>query len=140
MKKESVMDLPTRYIQMQNLQNNSVTFHCKSAKDRTGRINNVLEEQEIYRNENHRYPIEPKERSHIDREIAPHVAQYSASVNNARYNTRNAGLQIGSKVNPKTLPIRMTKSHAMISKTGFKKSKKLKPSEFVTRLFQEASE
>ena len=67
------------YLEQMFMMNLEPEFFCKSAEDRTGRINNVVEEREIYRSQTGHYPASKYDQDEIDAKIAPAVHQFSAT-------------------------------------------------------------
>jgi hypothetical protein len=124
-KPETVMEFQTLFIEIENLMGNTVQFYCKSAKDRTGRENNIIEEREIFReeSENKQYPIKKDDFDHINKYIAPIVGQSSSSLANTTANGLAPGLQIHLRVNPEGLLINSNRQVAVLAKTPYKLAK-----------------
>src|SRR5262249_28683627 len=98
-KPESVMEFQTLWLEQQFYMENNPEFFCKSAEDRTGRVNNILEEREVYRTLKGHLPHEDAEREEINRTISPIINDVSASYSNTKANSESPHLQIGSQVN-----------------------------------------
>ena len=124
---ETVMEFQSLYIQTYEMMDVLVEFFCKSAEDRTGRVDNKVQERGVFRQLNQRQ----KTRSEADREIvdhliAPAVHQYSASRDNTLWNSDSPGLQITHHVNP-SVPATIDKMQATMAKKVMKKAKELGP-------------
>ena len=95
-----------RYLLVNEKMGRSVDFYCKSGKDRTGRMQNLIEELcEFSREKGYfpRYDLNKKAMNTDDqtrqRDLAKMVSERSVSRDNADSNTHGArGLQITSKV------------------------------------------
>ena len=124
---EAVMEFQVLYLQQQQEMGRIPTWNCKSGEDRTGRLNDILEEREIYRSENQGYPRGAEAKTQIDQTIAPKVNQFSASGDNTFHNSGAKGLQIGKKVNPQSILPGARKAMAGLAKGVFKKASKLAP-------------
>jgi hypothetical protein len=96
--KDRVMDFQTIYLKLEEVRGNFVTFFCKSAEDRTGRVDDRIQEREILNRELGPFP-NPTEVSELNSRVAPVVHRYSASQNNTEYNSGARGLQISPKLN-----------------------------------------
>lgn len=136
--KESVNAFQVLYLQQQQAMGNLIKFFCKSAEDRTGRVNNILEEREAFRFIHGQYP-EGEERVTVDELIAFLVTQYSASVQNTSENSNAPGLQISEKVNPPSILPQSQRGGAKLAKIVYRKAKGLSISDFASTLLKEAS-
>ncbi len=129
-KVDTILDFQVFYLNINEMMSNFVESFCKSAKDRTGRLDDKVQENMVFEENTSRPPTSPQEKKYVDTKIAPLVHQYSASQNNAEQNTGGRGEQIGPKVNP-NLPAKIEKKHAALVKKLFKKAEKLNPSPWI---------
>ncbi|MBS4168212.1 hypothetical protein [Parachlamydia sp. AcF125] len=123
---EHVMDFQVAYNLLQEKMGHVNEFFCKSAEDRTGRIDDKMQENLVFLALHGRFPNEGD--SAMLQTYATAIHQYSASQNNTEQNSNARGEQIGAKINP-GIPAKIGKLHAVLAKQIFKKAKKLKPSE-----------
>lgn len=131
-KADTVMEFQTLFLEIQESTNRHCEFFCKSAEDRTGRLDDILQERKVFKQV---YGHEPTNRHHqglIDQEIAPLVHQYSASQQNTEQNSGARGEQIGAAVNRNLGEngdlAKIDKAHASLAKQIFKKAEKTTPS------------
>lgn len=125
-KAETVMDFQTLYIQTYEMMNYLVEFFCKSAEDRTGRVDNKVQERVIYSALHDQQANRTEEdRRKIDLVIAPSVHKYSASYDNTLWNSESPGLQITRRVNP-SLQVKTGKRQARMAKLPYQEALKKK--------------
>ncbi|MGE4575325.1 hypothetical protein [Parachlamydia sp.] len=122
---DHVMDFQVAYNLLQDKIGNINEFFCKSAEDRTGRVDDRMQESLVFQALHGRFP------GSLDAEkvqtYAVAINQYSASQNNTEQNSNARGEQIGTEIN-KGIPARRGKLHSVLAKHIFKIAKKLKPS------------
>lgn len=123
---ETLLDFQAQYIEIQEMLSNFVEFFCKSAEDRTGRMDDKIQENKIFEALKGRPPTE-EDQAYIDEKIAPYVHAYSTSQNNTEQNSGARGEQISVIVN-RHLPATLDKKHAHLAKGVIKKAKLMKPS------------
>ena len=100
---------------------------CKSAEDRTGRVDNKVQERHVFSALHQRQALgSDPDRKEVDEVLAPAVHQYSASRDNTRYNSDSPGLQITYHVNP-TLTAKIDHANATMAKRVILKAKSLSP-------------
>jgi hypothetical protein len=127
-KPETVMEFQALYIQVQSRLGHIVEFFCKSAEDRTGRVDNKVQEREVFRAVNGFEALpKGKHRDEIDHEISPKVHQYSASRDNTKWNSEAPGLQIDAKVNS-GVPADIDRNNATLAKRVITSAKTKMPS------------
>ncbi|ADI37947.1 hypothetical protein [Waddlia chondrophila] len=129
---ETVMDFQTLYLQTYEMIGYMTEFFCKSAEDRTGRIDNKIQERHAFSALYHHQPSK-SDKKEIDEEIAPAIHQYSTSKDNTRFNSESPGLQISQDVNP-SLTAKIDHTNATMAKRVIKKAKELSPSEIIVEL------
>ena len=96
---EHKTDFQRNYLIAHYLMGHDIDFFCKSAEDRTGLVNNKIEEAMIFRMQFGRYPRldQPGDQERLD-QIASHVYHGGASRDTTGMNNRGArGLQINVK-------------------------------------------
>jgi len=125
---DTVMDFQTLYLQTYEMIGMLTELFCKSAEDRTGRVDNRVQERHAFRALLGRQAARnERDDQIIDGVIAPAVHQYSAS---RRANDENApgsrGLQITPHVN-QALPADIDRALATTAKGVPKKAKELSP-------------
>ena len=88
--------LQTNLVLANHLMGKNVEFFCKSAEDRTGRIDNKIQEALIYRQSHGHFPVHSDQKAQaIINQIAIRVLDGSASVQTTDQNNRGAaGLQL----------------------------------------------
>lgn len=122
---ESVMDFQTLYIQTYEMIDYLVEFFCKSAEDRTGRVDNKLQERVVFSALHQKQATRvEKDRQEIDGLIAPAVHQYSTSRDNTLWNSDSPGLQITPEVNP-AVPAKIDRLQATMAKRVMQKARSL---------------
>lgn len=126
---QQVMDFQVTYNLLQEILNQIIEFFCKSAEDRTGRVDDKMQEEMIFHHLSERFPDRTVDR----KPIAMAVHQFSASQNNTEENSGARGLQIGAKVN-EGIPATRGKLHAGLAKQVFKKASKMEPSDQAKRV------
>ncbi len=122
--KETLMSLQTIYLDLNNKMKKPVSKGCKSAEDRTGRVNNLIEELRILRLLIKKYSY--KLPNGIQKEIARIVAQASASRNNTRENSNATGLQISGDINPPETLAASNRLTARLAKKIYDRARKIK--------------
>lgn len=117
LKPQTVMQIQTNFVQANSLMNNYVTFFCKSATDRTGRVENKILEEQIFYSLHGRYPTNDPQDQQLIVEIAKQVNQYGASWETGKLNRGMPGLQIGLRVNPELgVFAKIGRMHASLAK------------------------
>lgn len=132
-KPEKVMDFQTIYIQTHIKMKRFIEFFCKSGEDRTGRVDDKVQERELFYAIHNRMPMYDSDFEEINKFIAPLIHQYSVSQNNTEQNSNARGKQIGKAVNT-LLPAAIDDLHGKLAKEVFIYAKKLTPSDFVKNL------
>lgn len=102
------MQLGARYLLANESMGKSVDFYCKSGEDRTGRMQNLVEELCEFARQNNRYPSYSFKHHDIKKDdrltqqkIATYVSEFSVSRDINGQNVHGArGLQIGTKLGP----------------------------------------
>lgn len=133
-----ILDFQVLYIEIQEMMSNFVEFFCKSAEDRTGRVDDKVQENKIFESIYGYSPSTSAHQQHINIWISPLVHQYSASQNNTEHNSGARGEQISSVINSH-LPARMGRKHAQMAKRVVLKAKKIPPSENLKRILEDIS-
>ena len=132
-KPKKVMDLQTIYIQTYTKMKLFIEFFCKSGEDRTGRVDDKVQERELFYAIHNRMPSSDSDFEEINKSIAPLIHQYSVSQNNTEQNSNARGKQIGKAVNT-LLPASIDDLHGKLAKEVFVHAKNLAPSDFVKDL------
>lgn len=99
LKPQTVMKVQSHFIQANSLMDNFVIFFCKSATDRTGRLENKIIEEQVFYSLYGRNPTETHADRQVMADIAKQVYQYGVSYETGKLNRGMPGLQISSKVN-----------------------------------------
>lgn len=119
LKPKTIMKVQSHFIQANSLMDNFATFFCKSATDRTGRLENKIIEEQIFYSLFNRRPT-PSD-AEVMADIAKQVYQYGASYETGKLNRGMPGLQIGSKVNKElSFLAKIGKKHAALGGEIFK--------------------
>ena len=119
-------DFQALYIETQQLLGNSVEFFCKSAEDRTGRVDDRVMERQVYKAIKGHAPRTKVDYVLMNTSIAPIVHQYSPSQDNTEQNSGARGEQVTGKANPEQSHLfNADRSHSQLAKKVFKLSKKL---------------
>ncbi len=132
-KPDTVMEFQTLYIQMESMIGNLIELFCKSAEDRTGRVDNKVQERLIFRFLSGRQAITEGDLREVYTKIAPVVLQFSVSKDNTTYNSESPGLQITPEVN-RHIPAAIDKKQATMAKRVISRAAKLSPSSFAVGL------
>ena len=122
---DSIADFQALFLDSNEMMSKFIEFYCKSAEDRSGRLNDQMEETRIFEAIMGRPPITPEDKQYINKNISPFVHQYSASQGNTEQNSGARGKKISAEVFPH-LPVKSEKKHAKLAKEIFK-GKKLEP-------------
>lgn len=130
-KADHVMDFQVLFNLMQGLLEKINEFNCKSSEDRTGRLDDKMQEFMIFHEIDKKYPdtYDEDDMKKLN-EYAVLVHQYSASQNNTEQNSNARGEQIGDIVNPDLKGAAgRGKKMAGLAKKPLKKAAKLKVSD-----------
>jgi gas vesicle protein len=128
----SVLDFQVNYLEIHAMMSNCVEFFCKSAEDRTGRVDDKIQENKAFQAIFGRVPFGPEDQDYIDKFISPLIHQYSVSQNNTEKNSGARGEQISPLLNPH-LHAKIDKKHAYLAKNVINKARKKKPSAHVRK-------
>lgn len=131
-KVDSVMDFPVLYLNMHEAMSKFIEFFCKSAKDRTGRLDDKIQENLAFEDMTGHSPFKQEDKHYVDTQIAPLVHQYSASQDNAEQNLGVPGSKIDAQINPGSAKVEG--KHAYLAKTIFKRAKTLEPSPWIMQM------
>jgi hypothetical protein len=123
-KYETVKNLQAAYIIIQDLMNSSIKFYCKSAEDRTGDVNNLVEAIKIFIRNHHMYPVSEKDFKLINEDYLPTVYAQSASLSNTEWHGA-AGLQIRQGISPDSIRVSSYDKTAKLAKGIYSKAKKM---------------
>lgn len=130
---EAVMEFQTLYMQMQSMIGNSVEFFCKSGEDRTGRVDNKIQERLVFAQLEGRQAVTDEDLQVVHTEVAPVVHHFSVSKDCTTYNSESPGLQIAPEVNPH-IPAAIGKKQGTMAKRVIARAEKLVPSSQTIRL------
>lgn len=123
-------------IETEQLLGNNVEFFCKSAEDRTGRMDDRVMERQVFKHMNGYSPRSEEDYKKMNTEVTDVVHQFSTSQDNTEQNSGARGEQVEGKANPEqAILYDVGRSHSLLAKNVFTESKKLTtPSEYAETL------
>ncbi|MBS4166787.1 Uncharacterized protein NEOC65_001881 [Neochlamydia sp. AcF65] len=128
----AVLDFQVNYLEIHAMMSNCVEFFCKSAEDRTGRVDDKIQENKAFQAIFGRVPFGSDDQEYIDKFISPLIHQYSVSQNNTEKNSGARGEQISPLLNPH-LHAKIDKKHAYLAKNVISKARNKKPSPHIRK-------
>lgn len=120
-------EFQTLCIETHQLLGNNVDFFCKSAEDRTGRVDDRVMERQVFKAVKGYSPRTEADYTIMNQTITPVVHQYSPSQDNTEQNSGARGEQVTGKANPEQAHLFNTdRYHSQLAKKIFKVAKGLK--------------
>ncbi len=128
-KSDTVMEFQKIYINLHSKMSNCIEFNCKSGEDRSGRVDDAVQEMELKKLLNG---------SISDDEIMHTIHQFSASQNNTEWNSGARGLQISAAVNDKSIAT-IDNKNSKLAKEVYTVAKEIKNPSVAVRAYIEDS-
>ena len=129
---DSIMDFQSLYLDINEKMHHFIEFFCKSAEDRTGRLDDERQEDGVFEDLTGQIPLSLRDREYINSHISPYINEFGVSQSNTEQNSGARGKQISTEIF-KHLAAKPFKKSAKLAKKIITKSKKLKPSPWVKK-------